>query len=168
MKTAFTKLSALAFTCLTVVAFAADVLPSLLKPTTKIENWELEQHDGAKAAARIDGDAVAITVEAITGTDWNVQLIQAGLDLREGKNYEVSFKAKASASRAIQVYAGVAEDDFHAIGLDELITLTKEWREHRVAFKAEGVAAKNNNRLGFLLGQEKGTVWLKDVTLVAK
>lgn len=168
MKTSFAKIGVLALTCLSLVAFAADALPSLLKPTAKLENWELEQHDGAKATVRVDDDAIAVTVEAITATDWNIQLIQAGLELKEGKTYEVKFKAKASLFRPIQVYAGVTEDDFHAVGLDELLTLTKEWAEHKITFKAENVGAKNSNRLGFLLGQEKGTVWLRDVTLVAK
>ncbi|HEX2854030.1 MAG TPA: carbohydrate binding domain-containing protein [Opitutaceae bacterium] len=168
MKNPFSKISLLAFACFTVVVAAANAPLSLLKPAAKIENWDLEQHDGAKAAVKLDDDAIAVTVEAITGTDWNVQLIQAGLDLKEGKSYEVSFKAKASVSRAIQVYAGVAEDDYHAIGLDEFLSISKNWTEFRSVFKAENVAAKNNNRLGFLLGQEKGTVWLKDVTLVAK
>lgn len=168
MKTPRSKISLLVFTCLAVAAFAADVSLSMLKPTAKVENWELEQHDGAKANVKTDGDAIAVTVDEITGTDWNVQLIQAGLELKEGKTYEIRFKAKASVPRAIQVYAGVAEDDFHAVGLDEFLNLTKDWTEYKSTFKAESVAAKNNNRLGFLLGQEKGTVWLKDVSLVAK
>jgi hypothetical protein len=168
MKTSFSKVMVVVLTGLAVTAFAAEATKNFLKPTAKVDSWAFEQHDGAKAAVKIENDAIAVTVEEITGTEWHVQLIQPGLALQEGKPYEVSFKAKASARRAIQVYAGVAEDDYHAIGLDELLTINTSWTEHKITFTAETVAAKANNRLGFLLGQDKGTVWLKDVVLAAK
>jgi Carbohydrate binding domain len=140
---------------------------NLLKPTAKIENWQFEQLEDATGTIATEGDALAVTVTKVDGTEWHVQVIQPGLDLKEGKTYVVTGKARASVQRFVQIYAGVNEDDYHPIGLDDTIELTPAWRDFTFTFTAETVAAKNN-RLGFSLGQEKGTVWLKDVTLAEK
>ncbi len=97
-----------------------------------------------------------------------MQAYQAGLELANGQQYTVAFQARASAKRDAQVYVGVNDDDYHAVGLDEVIALTPEWKKFQFTFQAETAAPKNNNRLGFLVGQEVGTVWIKDVTLLKK
>ena len=140
---------------------------NLLKPTAKIGNWQFEQLEEATGTIATDGDALAITVTKVDGTEWHLQVFQPGLDLKEGKTYVVTGKARASVQRVGQIYAGVNEDDYHPIGLDEALDLTPTWRDFTFTFTADSVAAKNN-RLGFSLGQEKGTIWLKDVTLAEK
>jgi len=140
---------------------------NLLKPTAKVGNWQFEQLEDAAGTIATEGDALAVTVTKVDGTEWHLQAFQPGLDLKEGRTYVVTFKARAAAQRPAQIYAGVNEDDYHPIGLDEVIDLTPAWRDLTFTFTADSVAAKNN-RLGFSLGQEKGTVWLKDVTLAEK
>ncbi|HTZ21602.1 MAG TPA: carbohydrate binding domain-containing protein [Opitutaceae bacterium] len=140
---------------------------NLLKPTAKVENWQFEQLEEAAGTIATADDALAITVTKVDGTEWHLQAFQPGLDLKEGQTYVVTFKARAAAKRAAQIYAGVNEDDYHPIGLDEVIDLAPAWHDFTFTFTADSVAAKNN-RLGFSLGQEKGPVWLKDVTLTEK
>lgn len=114
-----------------------------------------------------DDDAMLFTVAKVDGTEWHLQAYQVGIDLREGGQYVVSFKARASAKRVTQLYVGVNEDDFHPVGLDELIDLGPEWRSFTFTFRARDVAQKNN-RVGFVLGHEKGSIWIKDLTLTPK
>ncbi len=152
---------------LSLTAVAAEAPKNLLKSTSQVDHWQFEQIDDAKAAIAVEGDALVVTVTAVDGTDWHVQVNQPGLDLKNGRTYVVTFKARAAAKRSAQVYAGVNEDDYHAIGLDEVIELTPDWKDFTFTFNAADTAAKNN-RLGFLLGQEKGAVQLRDVVLVEK
>ena len=67
----------------------------------------------------------------------------------------------------MQVTAVIDQDDWHSIGLSENADLTTEWKDFKYEFKADQtVAAKN--RLTFVLGKDKGKVWLKDVVMKAK
>jgi hypothetical protein len=146
-------------------AMAAD--DSLLKPANVVDNWRLEQHEGGKAAASVDGDALLVDVTAVEGDAWHVQIFQIKLDLKAGKEYTLTFKAKASEARDIQANAGIDEEDWHAIGLDEAVSLTTEWKDCKCVFTVADPKA-DNNRLGFQLGQSKGKVWIKDVVLKVK
>ena len=140
---------------------------NLLKPTNKPETWRFEQHEGGKGSMAADGDAIAFDVTAVDGTDWHVQAYQTDLPLKDGKEYVVTFKAKASADRAVRLNAGIDQDDWHLIGLDEEVGLTKDWKDYKHEFKADQTAA-NKNRVGLQLGQEKGKVWVKDMMLAEK
>lgn len=140
---------------------------NLLKPFTQTKAWEFEINEDAKGTMKTENGAIALAVNKVDGVDWHVQLYQAGIDLNEGKDYLVTFKARADAKRAALVYAGVNEEDFHSVGLDEPFDLTPAWTEYKFTFKAEGVVPKNN-RLGFIVGQQTGTVYIKDLVLSAK
>lgn len=145
----------------------APAAANLAKPAADPKSWQFEEFEEAVGVMKPDGDAISFVTKKVDGTDWHVQAIQAGLELKEGKNYAITFKARSVPKRTIQAYAGVNEDDYHAIGLDDAIDLGPEWREITLTFKAEGVVPKNN-RFGLLLGQETGTVWVKDLAIVAK
>src|SRR4051794_14983258 len=150
---------------------AADAKPSdkanLLKPTNKPDSWRFEQHEAGKGMMTVDGDAIVFDVTT-TGTEpWHVQATQTNLDLADGKEYVLTFKAKASADRSMQVNAMIDKDDWHMIGLSELADVGKEWKDYKYEFKAD-TTLKDKNRISFVLGGDKGKVWLKDVTLTAK
>lgn len=146
-------------------ALAAD--DSLLKPANVVDNWRLEEHEGGKAAASVDGDALLVDVTAVEGDAWHVQIFQTKLDLKAGKEYVLTFKAKSSEVRDIQAQAAIDEEDWHTIGLDESVNLTKEWKDYKCTFTVADPKA-DNNRLGFVLGLAKSKVWIKDVVLKAK
>jgi hypothetical protein len=170
-------LAAVATLC--AIALAADApkgdakgdakgdVKNLLKPTNKPESWRFEQHEGGKGTMAADGDAITFDVTAVDGTDWHVQAFQTDLPLKDGKEYVVTFKAKASANRTVRLNAGIDQDDWHMIGLDEEVALTKEWKDFKREFKAD-MTVTNKNRVGFQLGQEKGKVWVKEMTLAEK
>lgn len=147
---------------------ATEAAKNLLAPTAQLTAWQFEEADDAKGSLKTEENAVVVTASKVDGTDWHVQAYQFGFELSNGKEYVVTFQAKASAKRSAQVYVGVNEDDYHSVGLDEMFAVTPEWKNFKFTFTAAEVAAKGNNRLGFLVGQEVGTVWIKDLTLVAK
>ena len=149
------------------LTFAADAPKNLLKPTNKADSWRFEEHETAKGKMEADGDAMTFETTVSDGTDWHVQAVQTGLDLKDGKEYIVTFKAKASAERSIPVNAGIDQDDWHGIGLTEAVDLGKDWKEYKFEFKADQTLA-NKNRIGFVLGSDKGKIWVKDLTLTEK
>lgn len=162
-----------------VRSHAADPLPptpapaptsavkNMLSPTSDVKAWQFELNEDATGTIKADDGAIALAATKVDGTDWHVQAYQTGVEFKDAKEYVVTFKAKASTKRSAQLYAGVNEDDYHSIGLDELIDLTPAWQDFKFTFKADGTAGKNN-RLGFIIGQDTGTVYIKDLVLTAK
>jgi hypothetical protein len=139
---------------------------NLLKPTNQVDSWRLEQHEGGKGEIKAMDDALVLTTTEIDGTIWHVQAFQVGLDLKEGQRYVVSFDIKGDVS-TVSLTAGIDEEDWHNIGLDETVYVTKEFKPQEYTFTATSVAAKNN-RIGFLVGDYKGTVSVKNMVLKAK
>jgi hypothetical protein len=163
-----TILVALTMSLATGIAIAAADKPNLLKPTNKVDSWRFEQHEQGKGAAKAADDAIEFDVTTAGGEAWHVQAVQHGLDLKDGKEYTLSYKAKADASRSISVNAMIDVDDWHTIGLAEEVELGKEWKDYSTSFTAENVNKEKKNRISFILGGEKGKVWLKDVKLTEK
>ena len=153
--------------CLIASIALADEAKNLLKPTNKLASWRLEQHDKGKGSMKPEEDAMVLTVSEIDGTEWHVQAIQSGLDLTEGKLYTLKFQIKASERRSVGVQANIDQDDYHTIGLAESITVGPEFTPQELSFRAENVAPKKN-RIGLLLGDAKGTVTVKDMTLTGR
>jgi Carbohydrate binding domain len=150
------------------LAFVAlEDAPNLLKPTHKAESWRFEQTDGGKGEMKVDGDAIKFIVKEIDGTDWHVQAVQTDLDLKEGKEYTLKFKAKASVDRSIGVQAMIDQEDWHQIGLGDTAYLGKEYKEQSFTFTASSVVAKKN-RISIVMGTDKGDVWIKEMTLTEK
>ena len=137
---------------------------NVLKPVNKAESWRLEQHEEGKGKMAVDGEAIVFEVTNVDGTEWHVQAFQTPLDLKEGKEYTITFKAKSDATREVGVQAGIDEEDWHLIGLDEKAELGKEWKDYKYTFTANDVKEKKN-RVGFVLGAAKGKVWVKDLML---
>ncbi|HEV8290389.1 MAG TPA: carbohydrate binding domain-containing protein [Tepidisphaeraceae bacterium] len=142
-------------------ASAAD---NILKPANDAKNWRFEQHEDGKGKISVDGDAIVFEVTNVDGTEWHVQAFQTPLDLKDGKEYTITFKAKADDPREVGVQAGIDEEDWHMIGLDEKAELGKDWKDYKYTFTANDVKA-NKNRVGFVLGSAKGKVWVKDLVL---
>jgi len=162
-----TPLAIVAFLAVGSALTFADEPKNLAKPSKDLATWRLEQHETAKADIAAADDGIVVEVKETTGTDWHVQVVQTNLDLAEGKDYTLTFKAKASADRAVPVNAMIDQDDWHAIGLSESADLTTDWKDFKYEFKAEGIV-KDKNRISFILGSDKGKVWIKDLVLVAK
>jgi Carbohydrate binding domain len=151
---------------LPVVAFAEDA-KNLLKPVNKAESWRLEQHEGAMATLKAGDDAVVIDATKLTGTNWHIQAFQVDLDLKEGTVYTLKLKLAASHPRKVLLVATIDTEDWHEIGLHEDLSVDKEARSFDFTFKATGIVAKKN-RIGFVMGDEKGDLIVKDMTLTEK
>lgn len=151
-----------------VVADDAAGPANLLKPVNKEESWRFEQHEDGKGNLKVGEDSATLTATEIDGTDWHVQAYQVGLDLKDDASYTVSFEAKSPERRAVIIVAGVDTDDYHEIGLHEEIFATSvDFKKYEYTFTASGTVA-GKNRVGFVLGTEKGSVTIKNLKMVKK
>ncbi len=130
-----------------------------------VNTWRLDVLSTAKASQSVEGDVIAFQVDAATGTDWHVQALRPKLDLEEGQEYVVKFQAKASVNRKVTVSAGIDQEDWHSIGLRETVALTGEFQRFEFKFRAQRVV-KDKNRIGFVLGDETGTVFVREMSVV--
>ena len=146
--------------------FAAEPV-NLLKDPKKPESWRTETHETAKAKTTVDDESLKVEITTVDGTDWHVQLVNTGLDLKDGNQYVLKFKARADADRQVPINAMIDQDDWHQIGLSETADVTKDWKTFEYEFKAEQTADKKN-RISLILGADKGAIWLRDVTLTEK
>ena len=97
---------------LTSTLIIADPV-NLLKPTNKEDSWRLEQAGEAKAEMKIEDDSVVFRTTAIDSTDWHVQAVQTNLDLKDGKTYQIKFKAKSPEEVGVTVNAMIDQEDWH-------------------------------------------------------
>ncbi len=140
---------------------------NLLKPTNDPDSWQLELTEGGKGDMKADGDAIVFHVTEADGTNWHVQAYQTGLDLKNGKDYVIKFKLKAPQASELLVLGLINQDDWHEIGLHEEFGPSDDFKQYEFTFKANDVVP-NNNRIGFVLGADKGTVSVKDLVLIEK
>jgi hypothetical protein len=140
---------------------------NLLKPTNDPESWQLELTEGGKGDMKADGDAIVFHVTDTDGTNWHVQAYQTGLDLKNGKDYIVKFKMKAPQASELLIMGLINQDDWHEIGLHEELGPSDDFKPYEYTFTAADVVP-NNNRIGFILGADKGTISVKDLTLMEK
>jgi hypothetical protein len=148
------------------VAFAEDA-KNLLKPVNKVESWRLEKHEGAEGTLKISEDAAVFDAIKLTGTNWHIQAFQTDLDLKEGQQYTLKLKLSGSQRRSLVLVATTDTGDYHEIGLHEDITVNKEPRTFEFTFRATQVVEKKN-RIGFMLGDEKGDLIVKEMSLTEK
>ncbi|MBC8103933.1 MAG: carbohydrate binding domain-containing protein [Cytophagales bacterium] len=107
---------------------------------------------------------VAATVRAVDGTDWHIQAQLTGLDLKEGANYTLRFRAKADTVRRLKINAGLDQADWRRVGMEADASLGTDWQTYQYTFAASQVVP-GHSRIAFVLGDQIGTISLRDVSL---
>ncbi|HSV74057.1 MAG TPA: carbohydrate binding domain-containing protein [Chthonomonadales bacterium] len=154
--------------------------PNLLENTDfqgGLDGWLLERgHPSVVAEASIvadealrppgvRGNVLRAEITSLGPLPWHIQFYQQGLTLRANVVYTVSFWARASEPRTVDVAMNTDTGDGHGIGLDAKgIALTREWRRFRLPFTASQ-PVENHGRLVFVLGESTGVVELAGVRL---
>lgn len=137
---------------------------SLFKTTDEVANWRLELTEKGKGSMVAKEGAIVFETTSVGDENWHVQAYQTGIDLTEGSQYSVSFQLRSPSQSTVLLMALINQADWHEIGLHEEITGTPEFVSHQFTFTATGIVPKNN-RIGFVLGTDKGTVMIKDMKL---
>jgi hypothetical protein len=129
--------------------------------------WNLETYEGSAARLAFppqDKQAVRIEIDRVAQTvPWHVQIRKAGLYVKEGRTYVVSFRARADAPRRIAFAVSQAHEPWQPLGLYGEADLGSEWRSVRQEFRA--LKDDDAARVHFDLGGHAAAVELTDVTL---
>ena len=128
-------------------------------------NWKfLTTSDGA-ATAEIKDNSMVIKTEKAGTVDYSVQLVQANVPFEKGATYEVSFDAKASGNRKMNVDVKAPDRGYQSYMKTMVPELTTEMQHFSTTFvmKADSDV---NGRLEFNMGNAGlGDIVLKNVVV---
>jgi len=102
-----------------------------------IANWNIEQNGTTKISHSLlnnnpnKSKILRLDVEQPSDKTWGCQLGQAGLSLKAGYNYTVSFWAKSDTSRDITIALGQAHAPWKSFA-SHTISLSDEWEKYEV------------------------------------
>ena len=128
-------------------------------------NWKfLTTSDGA-ATAEIKDNSMVISTENAGTVDYSVQLVQANVPFEKGATYEVSFDAKVSENRKMNVDVKAPDRGYQSYMKTMVPELTTEMKHFSTTFvmKADSDV---NGRLEFNMGNAGlGDIVLKNVVV---
>ena len=128
-------------------------------------NWKfITALDGA-ATAEIKDNSMVIKTENAGTVDYSVQLVQANVPFEKGATYEVSFDAKASGNRKMNVDVKAPDRGYQSYMKTLVPELTTEMKHFSTQFvmKADSDV---NGRLEFNMGNAgSGDIVLKNVVV---
>jgi len=142
--------------------------PSFGTPDVKpwYRPWVIRNDVGA-TITRVDTTAAdgtyslkAYIPRSSSAKPWIVQVRQNGLPLTSGRSYVVSFYAKASSGRPINVVVQKAASPYSE-RFRQNVKIGTRWQRYSYRFTAS--RSESNAMLALNLGQATGTVWLDKV-----
>lgn len=128
-------------------------------------NWKFMTAQGGEAGAAIANNEIKIDTTKAGSVDYSVQLVQAGIPLKKGGTYTVTFDAKASDNRSMNT-AVKAPDRGYSAYMSNNADLTTDWQTYTYTFTMND-SDDANARLEFNMGAA-GTagIEIKNVKLV--
>lgn len=96
--------------------------------------WKFLTTLGGEATADIDNNQIDIKTSNEGTVDYSVQLVQAGIPLKKGATYEVSFDAKASSNRTMGVGVKAPDRGYTAYMPVQNVNLTSQYQNYKFEF----------------------------------
>jgi hypothetical protein len=124
----------------------------------------LQERDALEGPVGLTGRVMRLDVSALGTQNWHLQCYQTGVNLQEGKTYQLSFWAKADHPRKLSVSVVLDKPNYNSLGLAASVDLTPNWQKYMMPFTAQHIVP-NHGRVGFILGDALGTVSLAGITL---
>ncbi|MDQ0230896.1 carbohydrate binding domain-containing protein [Metabacillus malikii] len=133
--------------------------------TERMGYWEFRTDHSADASRYIGSAVNERRFEALINNGGNnkdsVQLVQSGLNLENGKPYQLTFDASAEAEREIQVAIKNSKSE---VIHEEIVNLSATTQEYTLDFKMNA-ATDNNSELQFNIGGNQSDVYIDNVFL---
>ncbi|MEI7576666.1 MAG: hypothetical protein WCK51_07225 [Armatimonadota bacterium] len=138
--------------------------------TTPKSKWTWEnQSNGDVTYTTTASDAegaplLTAVIKSNPGPNWNVQAHLGGLTLVNGKTYTVQFQGKADKKVGVNIDSRLDMPDWRFLGLGGSVELTSDWKTYSLSWTAIATEPAHA-RLGFVLGDIRGTVQIKNLTI---
>lgn len=135
-------------------------------------DWVFLTAEGGTGTAAIDTTEGMITIDTTNESasehnqTYAIQLVQPGIPMEQGKEYKLSFQAKAEEARTMIVDISNTSSWSRYLA-DTTLDLTTDWKDYEYTFTVT-TASDANARLEFNLGKQNSvaTAYLKNVKLV--
>lgn len=126
--------------------------------------WKLNVWDGEATGSVVD-EEYQLKMNSVGTSNYQIQLIQVGLILEQGKYYEVSFDAYAASNRTLEVNVEKDTDPWTSY-LQSLqnFDLTTSKTKHTFTFAMEE-PTDSNSRISFNAGASIETVFLDNISI---
>jgi hypothetical protein len=124
----------------------------------------LQAQDALEGPVGIRGNVLRMEVTVLGTENWHIQCYQAGINMKEGRAYQLTFWAKADRPRKLSINGIVDQPDWRSLGLGTSVDLTTNWERYTLPFTAQHVVP-NHGRVSFVLGDAVGTVSLAGISL---
>ena len=125
--------------------------------TNASDSWAIFNYNSALGSMALqtenDNAYAQITLKKTTGTSWHLQFAQ-GIQLNNGLNYHVTFKARSKVPTTIEVMLQQQNDPYAVYGM-KTVELTTEWSEFTFTNDS---SSDEMSRLTFMLGASEPTV----------
>lgn len=106
--------------------------------------------------------SVRVDITSATSTAWYAQLQQSKLSFTAGEKYRLSFWARASAPRTIEVLIQKGYTPYSVYFGRSSVQLSTAWRQY--TFEYTPTVSESNFLLVFNLAKTTGQVWIDNVT----
>ena len=118
----------------------------------------LEQHEGAKADLKQDGNNSTIKITQNGTEGWHIQYDFYGFTTEAEQLYTISFKARASKESSANVAVMMNHDPWSNLGFYQNVKLNKNWQEF--TFSVSSLQSDSKPRLTFGdMGKSAGTTF---------
>jgi hypothetical protein len=126
--------------------------------------WTLNVWAGSATGA-IQNNEYIIDVIEIGTQNYQIQLIQAGVLLEQGSNYELSFSAYSNSNRPIEVNIEMHNEPWTSyLNQVKNFELTSIKQDYTFQFNMANIT-DSNSRISFNAGGATGTVYIDDVSI---
>ncbi len=133
--------------------------------------WSLSKQgeaQGTLETVAVEGEAgvnkaLKVSIEKQPTYDWQMEVMQTKLSLREGQYYTASLRARADAPRTITVGVGINRAPWTRYG-SATLKLTPQWQKFQIVFRAGG-DTPDANRITLSVGGATDAVYLSDVQI---
>lgn len=135
--------------------------------------WNLSTHNGATATYAVDNadpyegnNSARVIVNSTNGTDWHIQLSQAGQSTIAGKTYRISFAARTNSGTNPMGMIMQLNTDPWTVFADEDFLISTNWETYAFEFTAESTNAGNLGLRALFGGTANKTFWIDNLKYI--
>ncbi|MDO5576878.1 MAG: carbohydrate binding domain-containing protein [Fibrobacter sp.] len=131
-------------------------------------SWGFNNWSGT-GSGTIENGEYKITVSEVAENYYDIQAVQPGILLEEGKSYRLAFEARSSANRTLNVNVGMPDEPYTSFLSDivngkNVVELTTAKQKFTLDFVMKDPTFENS-RVEFSAGLDKATVYIDNVSL---
>lgn len=130
------------------------------------DQWDFMTFIGGEGSADINEDEIVITTTNDGDVDYSIQLVNPGIPAVSGTTYEVTFEAKASEARSMNVTVSAPNKGYARYLPDTTLDLSTDWQTFTYTYTIAG-DSDDSARLEFNMGNfgSTGTINLRNVVV---